>query len=313
MTALSIGILTDHPFSAHLVERLHAASVPLAVAALNQHDLVAGSLAQRVPHAPVTPLGQTGGWRQALADWIDREQIQAVFVLSFAHRIPEQLLKRPVHGFWNFHPGPLPDYRGADPVFWLILEGARHGGLTVHRMDPDFDTGPIFQDIPVPLSPRDTHGTHLDALGRAAAEVGPALFQAIQQSPAGSPPLRPQQHTGTAARRRPQPADTCCDWHRDTASHIARLARATNPTYGGAKFLYAGEPCQIFDAVALPEKADTAPGTFALTQPDHLTVTCAEQSLLRLFTIGTAHGIFHAPSWFAEGASWNFPRQTPVT
>lgn len=44
---------------------------------------------------------------------------------------------------YNIHPSPLPAYRGGTPEFWELADGAEQGGVTLHRMDPGIDTGPI--------------------------------------------------------------------------------------------------------------------------------------------------------------------------
>lgn len=43
----------------------------------------------------------------------------------------------------NVHPSYLPEYKGPEPVVWGLLEHAQHFGVSLHHMDPDFDTGDI--------------------------------------------------------------------------------------------------------------------------------------------------------------------------
>ena len=61
----------------------------------------------------------------------------------YQHRVPkEQIEHRP----WiNFHPAPLPDYKGRNLCYHAILNGETEFGATIHYMDENFDTGDIIE------------------------------------------------------------------------------------------------------------------------------------------------------------------------
>lgn len=63
-------------------------------------------------------------------------------VACFTQRIPAAVLSLPRRGFLNLHPSLLPDYRGPEPLFWQLRDGAPTGA-TVHYMDEGLDTGDI--------------------------------------------------------------------------------------------------------------------------------------------------------------------------
>ena len=63
---------------------------------------------------------------------------------GFAWKIPPEALTVPRLGSVNLHPALLPRHRGPIPMAWALREGDTHFGLTWHRMDADFDTGPIL-------------------------------------------------------------------------------------------------------------------------------------------------------------------------
>lgn len=46
---------------------------------------------------------------------------------------------------YNFHPGILPDYRGSGAFTWSILNKEKETGVTLHRIDPDIDSGPLIE------------------------------------------------------------------------------------------------------------------------------------------------------------------------
>jgi methionyl-tRNA formyltransferase len=74
-----------------------------------------------------------------------------VVVACLAWRLDAALLTSAVEGFWNVHPSLLPRYRGPSPLFWQLRDGLRIGGVSIHRMTPRFDAGPLAAAGPVPL------------------------------------------------------------------------------------------------------------------------------------------------------------------
>ncbi|MFD5720932.1 methionyl-tRNA formyltransferase [Streptomyces sp. NPDC127036] len=72
---------------------------------------------------------------------------------GFSWRLPRSVLRVPRYGVVNIHCSMLPKYRGPAPVLWAIRNGDPYLGVTVHRMDEEFDAGPVLaqQDgIPIP-------------------------------------------------------------------------------------------------------------------------------------------------------------------
>ncbi|SNT56676.1 methionyl-tRNA formyltransferase [Asanoa hainanensis] len=65
-------------------------------------------------------------------------------VYGFNWKLPASVLRTPRLGVINVHSSLLPRYRGPAPVLWAIRNGDAEIGLTVHRMDEQFDTGPIL-------------------------------------------------------------------------------------------------------------------------------------------------------------------------
>lgn len=74
---------------------------------------------------------------------------------GFPWLLPPVVLQAPSLGGLNVHPSLLPRYRGPLPVQWAVRNGDERVGLTVHRMDERFDTGPIVTQGSVPVEPED--------------------------------------------------------------------------------------------------------------------------------------------------------------
>ncbi|MDJ0750982.1 MAG: formyltransferase family protein [Woeseiaceae bacterium] len=56
----------------------------------------------------------------------------------------------------NIHPSLLPDYRGVDPVFHARLRGAAQLGVSLHRISPEFDSGPLIAQTKLAVDSRDS-------------------------------------------------------------------------------------------------------------------------------------------------------------
>ncbi|WP_369033234.1 methionyl-tRNA formyltransferase [Streptomyces adonidis] len=63
---------------------------------------------------------------------------------GFSWRLPRSVLRVPRYGAVNIHCSMLPKYRGPAPVLWAIRNGDSHLGMTVHRMNEEFDAGPVL-------------------------------------------------------------------------------------------------------------------------------------------------------------------------
>ncbi|GAB3707880.1 methionyl-tRNA formyltransferase [Nocardiopsis oceani] len=90
---------------------------------------------------------------EGLALALESYRPDLLIVFGFAWKLPRSVLDIPGHGVINVHVSMLPEYRGPAPLLWAIRNGDRTGGITVHRMDEDFDTGNILaQKDGIPLA-----------------------------------------------------------------------------------------------------------------------------------------------------------------
>ena len=96
----------------------------------------------------------------------------AVVMASFDQIIGARLLAVPPHGWLNVHPSLLPLYRGPEPVYWTIADGATEAGITLHRAAPRFDAGPMLAQRSLEVAGDDTAGT----LTRRLCELGAAAL-----------------------------------------------------------------------------------------------------------------------------------------
>ncbi|MEM7030705.1 MAG: formyltransferase family protein, partial [Chloroflexota bacterium] len=90
-----------------------------------------------------------------------RQQIQAwqpdlIVSVYLNQRIGKKIIDMPTTGVINVHPALLPKNRGLFPYFWAMAQGDTESGVTVHWVEPQFDTGAILIQKSLPISPQDT-------------------------------------------------------------------------------------------------------------------------------------------------------------
>ncbi|MFA6319127.1 MAG: formyltransferase family protein, partial [Elusimicrobiota bacterium] len=83
----------------------------------------------------------------------------------------------------NIHKSLLPRYAGLESIFWALYHGEKEVGVTIHRLDPELDTGDILGQTPIAVGPDDDPES-LD--GKADAEAGRLLAKIVAGLQAGA-------------------------------------------------------------------------------------------------------------------------------
>jgi len=177
----------------------------------------------------------------------------------------------------NLHASLLPEYRGAAPINWAILEGKRETGVTVIHMTPRLDSGPLLVQVRTEIG----EAEDAVALEQRLARLGvDAVHQALAML-AGwdrSSPIGEVQDRSRATRApRLKKTDGRVDWTL-TAKQIRDQVRALKPWPGTFTdwLRCEGAPVRIIlDHVCVAEDAapsDAAPGEIVLVQEDRVLV-----------------------------------------
>ncbi|MCC2546271.1 hypothetical protein LJY25_07425 [Hymenobacter sp. BT175] len=231
------------------------------------------------------------GLAAELLTWLADCRPRAVLVFTLPWRIPARVLALgPELGFLNVHFAALPTYRGPEPLFWQIRNGETAGAVTIHRMEADFDTGPVLLTEPVAIGPHETHGLHRSRLALAAAGLMPRLTAAVL----GQQTLEVQAQDPTTAKYWPRPslADVCVRWE-EPADSLYRLVRATNPWNRGALATVRGQVLRLLACTPLPGAGHVPPGTLVHASAENgVLVACGHTDLLRLDVVALEEGYF---------------------
>ena len=170
---------------------------------------------------------------------------QIAVAACFLWRLPREARETPPLGILNVHPSLLPAGRGPEPVFWTLRRGERMTGVTVHRMDAGFDTGPIVAqgEMPVP------EGITAPDLERDLMTLGGSLLvDALPALAAGTLQSWPQPVVGASQAPRPKPAD----WTMMSSLPAAwawRFARGVAPLRGPLTAIAGGTAIRVAAAL----------------------------------------------------------------
>lgn len=160
------------------------------------------------------------------------EELKAIkpdlqIVVAF-RMLPEAVWKIPPLGTFNLHASLLPQYRGAAPINWAIINGEKKTGVTTFFIKHEIDTGNIIFQEEVEIEENDNVGTLYHKLMHIGSELVVKTVKAIADGNAPSIP----QATLTKERLKDAPKiykDTChINWNK-TAEEIHNLIRGLSP------------------------------------------------------------------------------------
>ena len=149
---------------------------------------------------------------EALRAWEADLQIVVAFRM-----LPEVVWNMPRLGTFNLHASLLPQYRGAAPINWAVMNGDTETGITTFFLTHEIDTGEVIQQVRVPIADSDSVGIVHDKLmmlgGRLVTETVDAII-------AGTVKPIPQEQMAVVGELRPAPKifkETCrIDWSLPT-------------------------------------------------------------------------------------------------
>ncbi|MGA7989005.1 MAG: formyltransferase family protein [Candidatus Dormiibacterota bacterium] len=118
---------------------------------------------------------------------IDELGLDAVVMASFDQIVGPRALGLARHGWLNVHPSLLPAYRGPEPVYWAIADGAAVTGISLHRAAPKVDAGPILAQARLEIRPTDTAGTLTRRLVEAGMDLLPIAVEKLLANADGLP------------------------------------------------------------------------------------------------------------------------------
>ena len=199
-------------------------------------------------------------------------------VIAF-RMLPEVVWAMPKLGTFNLHASLLPQYRGAAPINWAIINGETCTGVTTFLLNHEIDKGAIIGQEEVDILPEDNIGTLYDKL----MQIGSGLVvETVEKIASGDIDPIEQMHIDEATLK-PAPkifkADGRIDWNRGVES-IHNLVRGLSPYPAAWSPIYrSGEECgsaKIFVTRVEHATMSVAPGTVRTDGRTELAVAAAD-------------------------------------
>lgn len=201
-----------------------------------------------------------------------------LFILCGYNKILKPLIiDIPPLGTINLHGGKLPEYRGAAPINWQIINGESSGGCSIIYVDEGIDTGDILAQELYPILPDDTHASVLEKTLHIFPVLLGTVLRDIQQGTAKAVPQNP--HEGAYFTRR-YPRDSRIFWERMTDIQVHNLVRGMHGPYHAA-FSYRADIKVEFDRTELLEEDITGtPGRVPMKRGSSAIVLAQNRGIL---------------------------------
>jgi len=231
---------------------------------------------------------------EQVRDAIEVHKANLGLVLSFPYKIPAEVIALPGNGFYNIHPGPLPQYRGPDPVFQQLRNQEKLAGVTLHKLDEGMDTGPVVLNEMLKIDPQDTYGLLSSRLSELAAKLTGTLVKLLGLGL--NIPSRPQNKSFARYYPRQQAADVVVNWQSMDAGSILALIKACNPWNKGAITKINGVVIRLLEAECMTDQSIAAktPGIVLAIGEKGITVSTLNEEILLIRYIYTEEGFLPA-------------------
>lgn len=165
---------------------------------------------------------------EAFIDELRSLQADLQIVVAF-RMLPEIVWSMPPLGTFNLHASLLPQYRGAAPINWAVINGDTETGVTTFFLKHEIDTGAVIRQVTVPISDTDCVGDVHDRLMMLGGSVVCDTVDAILE---GKVVPIPQEQMLPEEELRPAPKifkDTCrIAWNR-TTKQVYDFIRGLSP------------------------------------------------------------------------------------
>ena len=154
--------------------------------------------------------------------------LKATLQIVVAFRmLPEVVWNMPEHGTFNLHASLLPQYRGAAPINWAVINGEKESGVTTFFLQHQIDTGNIIFQEKVSIAENETAGELHDKLMNVGAQLVVKTLDAIEN---GNAPSIPQNTVVGELKDAPKIFKETCkiDWSK-TTDEVYNLIRGLSP------------------------------------------------------------------------------------
>lgn len=211
--------------------------------------------------------------------------LQADLQVIVAFRmLPEMVWNMPALGSINVHGSLLPQYRGAAPINWAVINGDKKTGVTTFKLKHEIDTGDILLQESFPIGENETAGEVHDKMKAIGAQL---LVKTVEGIAAGTLTEQPQRSEDVQLRHAPKIfTETCHIDFSKPVQQVHDLVRGLAP-FPGAFTHLKGKTLKIYRSELIKEPIHQAlpePGAWKTDGKTYLHFSCSDGwlSLLEL-------------------------------
>lgn len=197
---------------------------------------------------------------QNVIDAVREHELDWLFIIGWSQIASPQVLNAPKRGVLGMHPTLLPIGRGRAAIPWAILKGLDKTGVTLFKLDTGVDTGPIVDQVEIPLSTSTDAGQLYDLVDEAHVALMKKVVPALM---ADELMLREQDDRLATEWPGRKPEDGEINM-QGSVYDAERLVRAVTRPYPGAFVMLDGKRYILWRAEVL----DVDDGSFGLQFAD---------------------------------------------
>lgn len=199
-------------------------------------------------------------------------------VIAF-RMLPEVIWAMPRLGTFNLHASLLPQYRGAAPINWAIINGEEKTGITTFLLNHEIDKGAIINQQEMAILPEDNIGTMYDKLMHAGCDL---VVDTVEKIASGNYTPIEQMHIDESTLK-PAPKifkeDCRIDWSWE-GRRIVNFVRGLSPYPAAWATMYKQGAevgsAKIFEVTFTPKESADIPGTIYSDMKEKIEVRCAD-------------------------------------
>ncbi len=200
-----------------------------------------------------------------------------LFIVVAFRMLPEAVWQMPEFGTFNLHASLLPQYRGAAPINWAVINGEKETGVTTFFLKHEIDTGNILFSEKIKIEDEDNAGSVHDKLSAIGAELVLKTVKAIEEnnyieSPQSNIGPRQLKHAPKIFKE-----DCRIDWNK-SATEIGNLIRGLSPHPTAFTHLD-GKMLKVYNAGVSQQNENTEPGSFQTDNKTYLRFKCGDRCI----------------------------------
>jgi len=218
----------------------------------------------------------------------------AGFIMTFPFKLDKTSIDVAPRGFYNFHYGRLPAYRGPEPIFAQLKNREKLAAVTVHELTEKIDGGAVVLEEKISINDHDTYGILQSRLAKTGARLANQLVKMLNFT--NTIPSKAQNESLAAYQLKPALKDVMIDWQEMDSLQIQALINACNPWNKGAGTRINEKTICFLEVEIYDQETpeNIAPGTVLSLNSGGLIISTKDRKALKV-------NVIYCPEGFMSG------------